>query len=66
MQLTFYGHSTLSITVNGKTILFDPFFTGNPSAKNIDIEKIKWDYIFVTGSTLELGNWATTFISLPM
>ena len=48
MQLTFYGHGTLSITVNGKTILFDPFFTGNPSAKNIDIDKIKADYIFIT------------------
>lgn len=48
MQLTFYGHSTLSVTVNGKTILFDPFFTGNPSAKDIDTEKIKADFIFIT------------------
>src|ERR1700754_888684 len=48
MQLTFFGHGTLSITVNGKTLLFDPFFTGNPAAKNVDIDKIKADYIFVT------------------
>lgn len=48
MQLTFYGHATLSIDVNGKTILFDPFFRENPSAKGIDIETIKADYIFLT------------------
>ena len=48
MKLTFYGHATFSIEVNGKTLLFDPFFTGNPTAKDIDIDKIKADYIFVT------------------
>src|SRR5260221_1506336 len=48
MQLTFYGHGTLSIKVNGKTILFDPFFSGNPTVKDIDIDKIKADYLFIT------------------
>jgi L-ascorbate metabolism protein UlaG (beta-lactamase superfamily) len=48
MKLTYYGHSTLSIGVNRKTILFDPFFTGNPFAKDFDIDKIKADYIFIT------------------
>ncbi|HTR28888.1 MAG TPA: metal-dependent hydrolase [Puia sp.] len=48
MKLTFYGHATFSITINGKTILFDPFFTGNPAVKNADPEKIKADYIFLT------------------
>ena len=48
MKLTFYGHATLSIEVNGKTLLFDPFFTGNPSVKNVDIDQIKADYIFIT------------------
>jgi L-ascorbate metabolism protein UlaG (beta-lactamase superfamily) len=48
MKLTFYGHGTYSVEVNGKTLLFDPFFTGNPTAKNIDIQTIKADYIFVT------------------
>jgi len=48
MQLTFYGHATYSITVNDKIILFDPFFTGNPGAKDVDIDKIKADFIFVT------------------
>jgi L-ascorbate metabolism protein UlaG (beta-lactamase superfamily) len=48
MKLTFYGHATLSIEVNGKILLFDPFFTGNPLVKSVDIDKIKADYIFIT------------------
>jgi L-ascorbate metabolism protein UlaG (beta-lactamase superfamily) len=48
MKLTFYGHASFSIEVNGKTLLFDPFFSGNPAAKNVAIDKIKADYIFIT------------------
>jgi L-ascorbate metabolism protein UlaG (beta-lactamase superfamily) len=48
MKLTFYGHATFSISVNGKTLLFDPFFSGNPGAMGVDPDKIKPDYIFVT------------------
>jgi L-ascorbate metabolism protein UlaG (beta-lactamase superfamily) len=48
MRFTFYGHASFAIEVQGKTLLFDPFFTGNPTAKDVDIDKIKADYIFVT------------------
>ena len=48
MQLTFYGHATYSIKVNGKIILFDPFFTGNPGARDVDIDTLKADFIFIT------------------
>lgn len=48
MKVTYYGHATFSVEVNGKNLLFDPFFTGNPSFKNIDIDSIKADYLFVT------------------
>lgn len=48
MKFTFYGHGTFSIEANGKTILVDPFFKGNPVAKDVDTDKIKADYIFVT------------------
>jgi L-ascorbate metabolism protein UlaG (beta-lactamase superfamily) len=48
MKLTFYGHATFSIEVNGKNLLFDPFFTGNPLIKNVDIKKLKADYLFIT------------------
>jgi len=36
------------IEVDGRKLLFDPFFTGNPSAKNVDKDKIEADYIFIT------------------
>jgi L-ascorbate metabolism protein UlaG (beta-lactamase superfamily) len=47
-KFTFYGHATFSIETGGKTLLFDPFFTGNPLAKDIDPDQIKADYIFIT------------------
>jgi L-ascorbate metabolism protein UlaG (beta-lactamase superfamily) len=48
MQLTYYGHSCFTVTSNGTTILFDPFISPNPLAKDIDSSKIKADYIFVS------------------
>lgn len=48
MKFTFYGHASFSIEVTGKTILFDPFITPNPAAKDIDINSIKADYIFLS------------------
>lgn len=48
MQLTYYGHATFSVVIQGKTILFDPFFTGNPSIENIDINTLKPDFIFIS------------------
>jgi L-ascorbate metabolism protein UlaG (beta-lactamase superfamily) len=48
MKLTFYGHATFSIEVNGKVLLFDPFFSGNPGAKGVDIDKLKADFLFIT------------------
>ena len=48
MKLTFYGHACFSVEVNGKTLLFDPFFNGNPAVKNINPDNVKADYIFLT------------------
>ncbi|HEK20436.1 metal-dependent hydrolase [Mucilaginibacter sp.] len=48
MKLTYYGQSTLEIVVGGKTLLFDPFITGNPLAKDIDVNSLKPDYILVS------------------
>lgn len=49
MKITYYGHSCFSAEVNGKHILFDPFVTGNPLAKDIvDISTIPADYILVS------------------
>ena len=48
MQLTYFGHSCFSVKAGGKTILFDPFITGNELAKSIDVNSIEADYIFVS------------------
>lgn len=48
MQVTYYGHSCFSVTVNGKHLLFDPFIRPNELAKNIDVKKIKADYILIS------------------
>ena len=48
MKLTYYGHSCFSIVAGGKNILFDPYVTPNDLAKNINIDDIKADYIFVS------------------
>lgn len=48
MQVTYYGHSCFSVTVNGKHLLFDPFITPNKLAKDIDIKTIKADYILIS------------------
>jgi len=48
MKLTFYGHATFSIDVQGKKILFDPFFSGNPAANGVSADTIEADFIFVS------------------
>jgi L-ascorbate metabolism protein UlaG (beta-lactamase superfamily) len=48
MKFTYYGHSCFAVETGGKNILFDPFITGNPLAKNIDSNSIEADYIFVS------------------
>jgi L-ascorbate metabolism protein UlaG (beta-lactamase superfamily) len=48
MLLTCYGHSCFLIEIEGKNILFDPFITPNELAKDINIDEIEADYIFVS------------------
>lgn len=48
MKITYYGHASLGIEVGGKTIIVDPFITGNPKAAGIDINSLKADYILIT------------------
>jgi len=48
MELSYYGQSCFSVTVNGKKLLFDPFITGNELAKGIDINSIEADYILLS------------------
>ena len=48
MRLTYYGHACFSVEVAGKALLFDPFITPNPLAKEIDIATIAADFILVS------------------
>lgn len=48
MKLTYYGHSCFAVQLGGKKLLFDPFITPNELAKDIDINKIEADYIFLS------------------
>ena len=45
---TFYGHSCFGMEIDGINLLFDPFITPNPLAKEIKIDNIKADYILIT------------------
>ncbi len=48
MKLTYYGHACFSVEVAGKTLLFDPFITPNPLAKDVDVKEIPADFILVS------------------
>ena len=48
MKFTYYGHACFSVEAGGKTLLFDPFISPNPLAKEIDVKKITADFILVS------------------
>jgi len=48
MRITFYGHACFIIETEDKKLLFDPFITPNELAKDIDINSIEADYIFIS------------------
>lgn len=48
MKITFFGHASLGIEINGINLLVDPFISANPLASSIDINTLKADYILLT------------------
>ncbi len=48
MNITFLGHSSFLIETGSKTLLFDPFISPNPLAKDIKLEELKPDYILLS------------------
>jgi L-ascorbate metabolism protein UlaG (beta-lactamase superfamily) len=47
VSVTWHGHATLSMNVNGQEIVIDPYFTGNPVAKK-KANQVKADYVLIT------------------
>jgi L-ascorbate metabolism protein UlaG (beta-lactamase superfamily) len=48
MQLTYYGHACFLLETGGSRVLFDPFISPNPLAKDIDINTIEADYLLLS------------------
>ncbi|MCL5244707.1 metal-dependent hydrolase [Cellulophaga sp. 20_2_10] len=49
MKITFLGHATLLLEIGDKTVLVDPFISGNPKNTNlVDKDTLNPDYILVT------------------
>lgn len=57
-QVTYFGHSCFLVETKGKRILFDPFITPNELAKEINLDSIFCDYIFIThGHNDHIADW---------
>lgn len=48
MRVTYYGHSCFAVEVAKRTLLFDPFITGNELAKSINVKTIPADFILIS------------------
>jgi L-ascorbate metabolism protein UlaG (beta-lactamase superfamily) len=47
IKLTWFGHATLGLDVDGHTLVIDPFFTGNPAASTT-ADKVNPEYILIS------------------
>src|SRR5690606_15354332 len=48
MKITFYGHASLGIDINGIKLLVDPYISANPKASHINVGDLAADYILIT------------------
>ena len=47
-NITYYGHSCFMVEIDGVSLLFDPFITGNEAALSIDVSSLKPDFILLS------------------
>lgn len=48
MKVTYYGHSSFLVDLNGHRLLFDPYISGNELASEISVDGIEVDFILVS------------------
>ncbi len=71
MQISYHGHSVVRIENEGKTILIDPFITGN-GLSDLNADEVKVDVILLThghndhvGDTVELAKRNDALVVAP-
>ena len=48
MRVTYYGHACFAAQAAGRTLLFDPFITGNELARTVDVNQVPADFILIS------------------
>ena len=48
VQITFHGHATFSLDVNGTKLVVDPFFAGNSPVAKRNVDQVEAHYILLT------------------
>ncbi len=56
MKFHYYGHSTMAVSHEGHTVLFDPFFTGNPLAGEIPSDLVPDTIVLTHGHEDHVGD----------
>jgi L-ascorbate metabolism protein UlaG (beta-lactamase superfamily) len=71
MKVSYHGHSVVKIETEGKTILIDPFITGN-GLTDLSVDDLKVDVILLThghndhvGDTLQLAKQNDALVIAP-
>ncbi len=47
-MIKYFGHACFSVEFGGKTLLFDPFISGNPLITDANVNSINADYILIS------------------
>jgi L-ascorbate metabolism protein UlaG (beta-lactamase superfamily) len=71
MKVSYHGHAVVKVEVNNKTILIDPFITGN-SLTDLVADEVKADVILLThghndhvGDTVSIANRNNSLVVAP-
>ena len=47
-EITYFGHSSFLVIIGDKNLVFDPFISPNNKASQIDVSKIRADYVLLS------------------